>query len=144
MAFVAVLAGNGHKAALARSDNVSLKLKDILQLLLLLAGVFQTSGGPIYNQCSCDPELCQGVDCSQNNQVIDFCTCCPVCLKGVDDRCGGLRNSAGQCQDGLRCVYRLGSIFGTFQNKIGACEDSEYLCLHVFSVCACFCRSFSC
>ena len=141
MAFVAVLAGNGHKPALAKSNNASIRLKNIFQLLLLLASLFQTSGVPI---CSCDPELCQGVDCSQNNQVIDFCTCCPVCLKGVNDRCGGLRNSAGQCQNGLRCVSRLGSIFGTFQSKIGICEDSEYWSLHVFSVCACFCCLFSC
>lgn len=132
MAFEAVLPATIQRPTFTRTHNSGVRLKDIFQLLLLLASIFQTNGSQTQSRCSCEPERCQSVQCAPSAAAIDACTCCQVCLKGEGGRCGGLFNSAGMCQPGFRCAARLGSIFGTSLSRIGVCEAS--LCL-IFRQC---------
>ncbi|CAG0894693.1 unnamed protein product [Cyprideis torosa] len=57
--------------------------------------------------CSpCDLTYCDYVDESLCPAGIgkDVCGCCPQCLNGPGDSCGGPWNIAGVCGRGLKCV----------------------------------------
>lgn len=63
---------------------------------------------------------CQSVKCKYT--YLDHSGRCAYCAKSVGDRCGGTLNYWGSCKPGLKCVYRLGSVFNDNEEKIGFCE----------------------
>lgn len=89
----------------------------LLQLILVVLAVPQ-DGSP---HCRCNALNCPEANCTQKG--IDPCTCCPVCLKGEGERCGGHSDAEGFCGQGLHCALRHGSVFGW--EKAGVCEQGE-------------------
>lgn len=91
----------------------------LLKLLMVLLVVHQNSSFP----CQCDPLNCPETNCTDAD--IDPCTCCPVCVKDVGERCGGRSNAEGSCGQDLTCALRPGSVLG--REKAGICEPGELL-----------------
>jgi len=75
--------------------------------------------------CLCEKEKCTKVVCRNGGVVKDACNCCDVCAKKVDQKCGGLFNLAGRCDNGLACVVRKhGIIVNDETMKPGRCEPA--------------------
>ncbi|XP_069945713.1 insulin-like growth factor-binding protein 7 [Cherax quadricarinatus] len=70
-----------------------------VSLLLLLALLHLSAG------LSCPPcnrAECPEVTCSLSVGE-DICGCCPTCLKGLGEPCGGIWNHAGSCDQEFVC-----------------------------------------
>uniref|UniRef100_A0A1E1WVN4 Putative insulin-like protein growth factor binding protein n=1 Tax=Tityus obscurus TaxID=1221240 RepID=A0A1E1WVN4_TITOB len=53
----------------------------------------------------CEETVCslkQRKDCPAGI-VKDYCKCCMICGKGLNEKCGGIRNISGICGKGLVC-----------------------------------------
>ena len=40
--------------------------------------------------------------------ILDACGCCPICARGVNERCGGPFGTSGSCAAGLNCLKKCG------------------------------------
>lgn len=47
-------------------------------------------------------------------------SCCAYCARREGQTCGGFMNVAGDCEPLLKCVYRVGSLYG--EDRVGRCE----------------------
>ncbi|KAG5264015.1 hypothetical protein AALO_G00271190 [Alosa alosa] len=88
----------------------------ILQIIILFS---MTSQALLCENCyevSCvDPTDCKG------GLVPDLCGCCKVCGKLKGERCGGQFGLGGNCEEGLKCMYRQ----PWNPSGFGVCEESR-------------------
>nr|CAY61895.1 hypothetical protein [Tityus discrepans] len=49
--------------------------------------------------------------------VTDYRKCCNICAKGLNERCGGIRNISGKCGNGLVC-----NVPDNSADKTGTCK----------------------
>ncbi|XP_043207099.1 venom protein 302-like [Amphibalanus amphitrite] len=57
---------------------------------------------------SCPPPPCKPEECGELPNCkagvgIDFCQCCPVCLRAEGEPCGGQYEGSPKCGEGLMC-----------------------------------------
>ncbi|XP_069194407.1 venom protein 302 isoform X5 [Procambarus clarkii] len=69
-------------------------------LLALLALIHMSAG--LSCPRPCDRNRCTKVQCNFGVGK-DLCSCCPRCLKGLGEECGGIWNHGGSCGKGLTC-----------------------------------------
>jgi hypothetical protein len=84
-----------------------------MHTLFLFAVVFSVTFVTIQS-LSCMP--CGKWTCPPENKLnctggltLGICGCCNVCAKVEGEKCGGLWNMLGTCDDGLTCVPELAS-----------------------------------
>ncbi|XP_063684025.1 cysteine-rich motor neuron 1 protein-like isoform X2 [Bolinopsis microptera] len=82
---------------------------------ITLAGLFVGS----LSLCGeCDNSLCPD-NGSCNVTTLDECGCCNVCVRGINEKCGGAYGKYGVCQRGLECVEEAEEIA-----FVGICKDN--------------------
>lgn len=73
----------------------------------------------------CDKAKCplQTLNCSPGRSIFDLCNCCPVCLQGINQTCGGINGELGRCETGLDCIFlsEEGHYFNA--TELGTCQD---------------------
>ena len=97
---------------------------------LLISGIFliflNISAG---TRCPelCDKTKCEepAINCASGKFVKDECDCCDVCLRSLNQICGGLHARFGKCGTGLECVNDDSEAFMTDENGKGEDEDDD-------------------
>ena len=78
---------------------------------------------------SCPPPPCQRDQCQQltysdcpSGIGVDFCGCCPVCLRNEGENCGGIYEGSPKCGTGLECYKPPLKEDENFINQDGICR----------------------
>ncbi|KAF8795324.1 single insulin-like growth factor-binding domain protein-1 [Argiope bruennichi] len=89
----------------------------LLIILGLIASCFTL------NCLNCDLQTCRDPGPCPRGKSSDLCNCCPVCLRGVGEQCGGPMSIFGKCLDHLSCVQLSGELDDPTHasNAIGIC-----------------------
>ncbi|KAL7647363.1 UNVERIFIED_CONTAM: hypothetical protein RMT77_000959 [Armadillidium vulgare] len=89
---------------------------------------------------NCDVTLCKDIDCPYGVDP-NVCGCCPKCLKGPGESCGGPFKKRGNCAEGLFCVRKHSSNSRIRGSRRGVCsclppkcdlDDLEKRCMGIF------------
>lgn len=74
----------------------------------------------MFRECKpCNKIICPEISRCDYKYTGD-CGCCTYCARSESGRCGGALNMWGSCGPGLKCVYRIGSVFN--EERFGFCE----------------------
>lgn len=74
--------------------------------------------------CNCTDAVCPKANspCAYG-RITDLCGCCTVCIRKLNDVCGGQNDIFGRCETDLRCVY--GGLDLKSKLMVGFCENSN-------------------
>ena len=98
----------------------------VMKILLLVIGFAQT--GDTLSCAICDKTACvEPLNC-KTGVVKDVCSCCNVCAKSINERCGGPWNIHGKCGDGLKCHIESerSKIYLPKHFRAGVCVTGEF------------------
>ena len=77
----------------------------------------------MFRECKpCNKIICPEISRCDYKYTGD-CGCCTYCARSESGRCGGALNMWGSCGPGLKCVYRIGSVFN--EERFGFCETGD-------------------
>ena len=106
----------------------------MMRNLLLVSGIFLTflniTAGAS-DSCSdlCDKSKCEEpvIPCESDVFVKDACDCCDVCLRSLNQICGGLHARYGKCKPDLHCVSDNSEAFMNDENSNGEDEENDVI-----------------
>ena len=106
----------------------------MMRNLLLVSGIFLTflniTAGAS-DSCSdlCDKSKCEEpvIPCESDVFVKDECDCCDVCLRSLNQICGGLHARYGKCKPDLHCVSDNSEAFMNDENSNGEDEEDDVI-----------------
>ncbi|GAB1609489.1 cysteine-rich motor neuron 1 protein-like isoform X3 [Argonauta hians] len=78
----------------------------------------------------CDLSRCSHKDeahlqCQADFRIKDDCGCCEVCLRGLDEKCGGMYQTLGKCMEGLKCLPAKNSNISPLRLALGNNEKTN-------------------